>query len=95
MRFIKIRQANLQWRLVEGHSQQQVSISYDVFLSFRKVRGPCTGANSHRPHHRTFIAIIVRKVKEFATWISQSISKLIPEKPFVIKLHLKVYAYVK
>ncbi|KAJ0810610.1 hypothetical protein HanPI659440_Chr01g0028941 [Helianthus annuus] len=34
-------------------------------------------------------------VKEFATWISQSISKLIPEKPFVIKLLLKVYAYVK
>ncbi|KAM0068975.1 hypothetical protein Hdeb2414_s0002g00079041 [Helianthus debilis subsp. tardiflorus] len=25
MRFVKIRQANLQWRLVERHSQQQVS----------------------------------------------------------------------
>ncbi|KAJ0624046.1 hypothetical protein HanIR_Chr01g0038961 [Helianthus annuus] len=43
--------------------------------------------SSQNPLKR-FITIIVRKVKEFAAWISQSISKLIPEKPFVIKLLL-------
>ncbi|KAL9998216.1 hypothetical protein Hdeb2414_s0562g00917051 [Helianthus debilis subsp. tardiflorus] len=67
------------------------------FVVPAKRRGPLHRRRQPPPQNpfKKFIAIILRKLKEFAAWVSQSISRLIPQTPFVIKLLWKVFAYVE
>ncbi|MFS7907994.1 hypothetical protein Hanom_Chr01g00077991 [Helianthus anomalus] len=58
------------------------------FVVPAKRRGPLHRRRQPPPQNpfKKFIAIILRKLKEFVAWVSQSISRLIRQTPFVIKL---------